>query len=181
MSPTRHLKSLRGDTPGYPCVDLSSLNHLAIPFDEPLSATGGTQQTILKYVRKKPPAVLVFENVPKIAARRSADARKKKAPPVVQQDQELMKHGYMGKWFMLNTKCYGLAQSRLRAYVVYFHAARGDCEKLTLLLNKCRVGPKPLSDCIVEDASPTVQDEGRHSRRGVPIFSCAFEVQSVHV
>jgi len=38
---------------GYPCVDLSSLSNSENAFDDPTTATGGTQQSIIRYIRRR--------------------------------------------------------------------------------------------------------------------------------
>ena len=136
--------------PGYPCVDLSCLNNCRRAFDDPNTSTGGTQQCIMKYVTRRPPPILILENVAKITARRQADSGK--PSPVVQQHELLRKYGYAGTWFKLNACHYALAQSRPRVYMVYYHGGAGDIQTLKEMLWKFRANPKPLLHYFLPDA-----------------------------
>ena len=73
----------------------------------------------MRYLKKRPAAVLVFENVLKLAVQRAADAGKKR--PVEQQHDVLTKIGFAGTWLLLNSKSFALVQSRPRVYMIYFH------------------------------------------------------------
>ncbi len=119
----------------------------------------------MKYIRKRPPPIVIFENVSKILATRKADGGK--PPPVIQQDSLFTNLGYSGTWFELNSKDYGLAQSRPRVYMVYFHASGGCLKELDKFIMKFRVAAKPLDHYILKEAQQV--EPGSRDRR--PAFA----------
>lgn len=147
---------------GYPCKDLSGLKNKPPAFSDPASKTGSAQQAILKYVGVANPKAILFENVKNINHKRKADGDEDK--PLAQQEKVMKQMGYTCAHLLLNTKNFGLPQSRPREYMWYLANCSGDAQRVLPTVLSLRA--KAVALAAVLQRLPPQPQKGLQSKEG---------------
>ena len=96
---------------GWPCKSISPQKNSAASFKDETSKTGAGFKATMDYVAYAQPSVVITENVATMVHKRKAHGSE---VPIDIQNQAMRTAGYDGWHWVLNSKHFGLAQSRTR-------------------------------------------------------------------
>ena len=101
---------------GYPCKSISPQNNATKSFTDETSKTGSGFKAFEDYVSYASPDVCIAENVASMVHKRKAHNGE---IPIQIQNAAMRKLGYDCFFWVLNSKQFGLSQSRTRCWAIY--------------------------------------------------------------